>query len=434
MGHFFVFVRHGNSTNVFYSLLATPCDSFVSFHVKQAGGGFEYGRDTKFYRPGPGAIGAAQAQIEELKDEGRDKDAGKVADMIEQPMAYWLTGQRSADDTMAEVQEVTSAANGLGEIPIFSAYNLPFRDCAQFSAGGATTMAEYEEWIDGVAAGIGSGQAIVILEPDGLAIIPHSKMVDGTDDWCQPAEGNPATDEAERYAMTVYAVATLKTNPGTKVYLDGSHADWHKPDEMAYRLLRAEVNTSDGFFLNLSNYVKTDRQIGHGERVAKCVFWGLEGHDVAECTDTDDFYTEHVDPLIAEKGDDDVPHFVIDTSRNGNGVWSTSESYPDPQEWCNPPDRRLGESSTTATDSHYCDAYLWVKIPGESDGECNRGLTDNGGVDPEWGLTCPAAGEWFPEQVLDLVGATGEDEFVHFIHDLVCILHLPLHLQFLVAH
>lgn len=378
-----------------------------SFHV-QDGDGFEYGPDTKFYRPGPGAIGAAQAQIAELKDEGRQMDADKVEDMIEQPMAYWLTGQKSVEDTRLEVEQVTSAAGNLGEVAIFAAYNLPFRDCAQFSAGGATTMEEYQDWIDAVADGIGSGNAIVILEPDGLAIIPHSTMLDGTADWCQPDEGNPDTDEAERYAMTAYAVGALKANPGTKVYLDGSHADWHKPDEMAYRLLLADVQTTDGFFLNLSNYVKTDRQIGHGERVAKCVFWGLEGHDVAECTDTDDFYTASVDPLIAERGDDDVPHFVIDTSRNGNGVWSTDEDYPDPQEWCNPPDRRLGVSTTTATDSPYADAYLWVKIPGESDGECNRGFTNMGGVDPVWGFVLPGAGDWFPEQVLQLVGATGE--------------------------
>lgn len=386
----------------------TPPGAFFAVlrsRVVQGGeGGFEYGPDTKFYRPGPGDIGAADSQIASLEAEGRPMDAAKVADMIEQPMAYWLNGQVSDEETMREVQEVMSTTAALGEIPIFSAYNLPFRDCAQFSAGGATTMAAYETWIDSVAAGIGSGNAVVILEPDGLAIIPHSTMVDGTADWCQPAEGNAATDEEERYAMTVYAVLALKANPGTKVYLDGGHADWHAPDEMAYRLVRAEVQNSDGFFLNLSNYVKTDRQIGHGERVAKCVFWGLEGHDVAECTDTDDFYVANVDPLIAERGDDLVPHFVIDTSRNGNGVWTTTADYPDPMTWCNPPDRRLGVPATTATDSPYCDAYLWVKIPGESDGECDRGM----GVDPVWGFANPAAGSWFPEQVLELVGAKGE--------------------------
>ncbi len=49
------------------------------------------------------------------------------------------------------------------------------------------------------------------------------------------------------------------------------------------------------------------------------------------------------------------------------------------------------------------DAYLWVKIPGESDGQCTRGLGAAGTTfDPEWGLIDPAAGAWFPEMALDL--------------------------------
>ena len=59
-----------------------------------------------------------------------------------------------------------------GEMPVIVAYNLPFRDCAQYSAGGAANTADYKAWIDGVAAGIGGREATVILEPDGLGIIP----------------------------------------------------------------------------------------------------------------------------------------------------------------------------------------------------------------------------------------------------------------------
>ena len=67
------------------------------------------------------------------------------------------------------------------------------------------------------------------------------------------------------------------------------------------------------------------------------------------------------------------------------------------------------------------DAYLWVKTPGQSDGECDAQggarawdyslysqagwPTDAAGqatFDPLWGLTDPAAGAWFPQQALDL--------------------------------
>ncbi|CAM9117062.1 unnamed protein product, partial [Pylaiella littoralis] len=364
-----------------------------------------------FYRPGRDPADAAFAHIRGLEAAGRTEDAEKVRDMINQPMAVWIIQGTSAE-TNPQVREVMRAAGELGQIPVFAAYNIPFRDCSQYSAGGATSMREYHDWIVGVASAIGAGEAYVILEPDGLAIIPHATTVDGDPDWCRPGEADAATAEEERYAMTRDAVAVLKAaNPGTRVYLDGGHADWHPPREIATRLVRAGVEDADGFFLNVSNYVETERQVGHGERVAKCAFWGLEGNDMWVCTDDDTFYRENVDPLIEEIGSDDddgVPHFVIDTGRNGNGVWTPEEDYPDPMKWCNPPGRTLGPSPTTNTASPYADAYLYVKVPGESDGACDRGLTDRGGVDPEWGIVDPDAGVWFREQVEVLVGATGQ--------------------------
>ena len=46
-----------------------------------------------------------------------------------------------------------------------------------------------------------------------------------------------------------------------------------------------------------------------------------------------------------------------------------------------------------------------MKTPGESDGECTRGLGPAGEtVDPEWGIVDPGAGEWFPQQALELAG------------------------------
>ena len=48
------------------------------------------------------------------------------------------------------------------------------------------------------------------------------------------------------------------------------------------------------------------------------------------------------------------------------------------------------------------DATLWIKIPGGSDGSCNRGIAGST-TDPEWGgITDPVAGAWFPQQALQL--------------------------------
>ena len=55
-----------------------------------------------------------------------------------------------------------------------------------------------------------------------------------------------------------------------------------------------------------------------------------------------------------------------------------------------------------ATDTGLVDAYLWVKVPGESDGSCNRSVSGST-TDPEWGgIVDPAAGAWFPQQALQL--------------------------------
>ena len=95
-------------------------------------------------------------------------------------------------------------------------------------------------------------------------------------------------------------------------------------------------------------------------------------------------------------------HFVVDTSRNGQGPWKATASYPDAQDWCHPPGRGLGDRPTTVTGNPLMDAKLWIKTPGQSDGQCNRGVA-GATTDPEWGgITDPAAGEWFPAQALQL--------------------------------
>jgi endoglucanase len=93
---------------------------------------------------------------------------------------------------------------------------------------------------------------------------------------------------------------------------------------------------------------------------------------------------------------------VIDTSRNGQGPWTPPAGHPagDPQAWCNPPGRGLGLRPTADTGVRLLDAYLRVKIPGQSDGQCYRWTS--GPLDPVRGIEDPAAGEWFPQMALEL--------------------------------
>ena len=383
--------------------------------------------DTDFYVPQPnhGAI----EQIADLTSSGEKENADLIREMIDTPQAVWFT-QGTPKSVEQDVRNTVKLAAAKKTVPVLVAYNIPFRDCAQFSAGGATSAAEYEAWIDGFAAGIGNAEAVVILEPDGLGIIPWYNPFADRDgwvtnpnyEWCQPAEANPATAATERFEMMNYAVDKLKENLGTSVYLDGTHSAWLGAGDAADRLIQAGVGDADGFFLNVSNYRLDSHLEKYGPWVSKCIAfasnpasWG-NGHsewcasqyfpanpnDFSTWGLTDQWYTDNVESQTWWYSESVLKHFVIDTSRNGQGPWTPTASYPDAQDWCNPPGRGLGLRPTAETGITLLDAYLWVKIPGESDGECTRGLGPTGTVDPEWGLVDPGAGQWFPEMALQL--------------------------------
>lgn len=430
------------------TLLLVMIVSAPGFAWAQSGNGLGQGPnpDAHFYVPKPDQ--GAREQFAALTADGNQADAALIAEMINTPQAVWFT-KGTPKSVQQEVKNTVKRAAGKGTVPVLVAYNIPFRDCAQFSAGGATTVEEYMAWIDGFAAGIGVSEAIVILEPDGLGIIPWYDPLgsgDGSNalEWCQPGEADPATAAADRFTMLNYAVDVLKEHPNVSVYLDGTHSAWLGVGDAAHRLVRAGVQRADGFYLNVSNYQFTTNLVQYGAWISSCIaavpsadpagfndcpnqYWngGPLPAKIAELLgewqgvalspygewsdDTDDPFlnTSGINLRYSNMLGDSEPatHFVVDTSRNGMGPWQPpAGEYPDPQDWCNPPDRGLGLQPTADTGEPLVDAYLWVKIPGESDGECTRGLGDAGEtVDPEWGLVDPAAGDWFPEMALDLV-------------------------------
>jgi len=384
--------------------------------------------NTQFYIPKPNH--GAQEQIADLTASGNKTDANLIKQLTQTPQAVWFT-KGTPKTVLQDVRNTVLRAADKGQVPVLVAYNIPFRDCAQFSAGGATSMAEYKAWIDGFATGIGNGKAVVILEPDSLGIIPWYNPFADRDtwvtnpnyEWCQPAEANQDSAAADRFAMLNYAVHKLKANSGTNVYLDGTHSAWLGAGDAADRLIQAGVADADGFFLNVSNYRLNSHLAKYGPWISKCIAfasnpasWG-NGHsewcasqyfpanpnDFSTWGLTDQWYTDNVESQTWWYSESLLKHFVIDTSRNGQGPWTPTTSYPDAQDWCNPPDRGVGLRPTANTGVPLADAYLWVKIPGESDGQCTRGIGPTGTVDPEWGIVDPAPGAWFPEMALDLV-------------------------------
>ncbi|WP_051820285.1 glycoside hydrolase family 6 protein [Streptomyces sp. NRRL S-920] len=274
---------------------------------------------------------AAARQAAEWRAEGRLDDARIIDRIAQRPQAVWL----NEDGPGAVVRAHMGAAAMAERTPVFVAYFIPYRDCGAYSSGGALDAGHYRQWIDDFAAGLGATDAYVIVEPDAVA-----HMVAG----CEGA------DAAERYELLAHAVERIKSRPNTKVYLDAGNAGWIPEEQRLVAPLRsAGIDAADGFALNVSNFHTNEDSLEYGHRLADALGGGK--------------------------------HFVIDSSRNGNGPYDGDES------WCNPPGRALGTPSTTDTGDPALDAYLWIKRPGESDGTCRGG---------------PRAGRWWPQYALGL--------------------------------
>jgi endoglucanase len=246
----------------------------------------------------------------------RPADAALMDKIAAQPVAQWMGDWNL--DIGRDVSDAVSRITGARALPVFVAYNIPGRDCGEYSAGGANGSNAYKKWIRSFANGIGNRRAVVVLEPDALAGMS-----------CL----SPRLQQ-ERVDLIHDAVRVLKAK-GAAVYIDAGHARWVAPQEIASRLKRAGIAEADGFSLNISNFLANSVNIAYGTQVSK---------------------------LVGGK------HFIIDTSRNGQNATSAGN-------WCNPTGQRVGPSPTTHTGNPLVDAFLWIKTPGESDGTCGGGPT-----------------------------------------------------------
>jgi endoglucanase len=280
------------------------------------------------------------AAVTLLKVNGHQAEAATLKEIAETPSGIWLAGE-SYD--MQEARQVTLAAAKAHAIPVIVAYNLPDRDaCGKLSTAYGPTASGYKQWINELAAAIGTGDDIVIVEPDGLPDIVRGCL-------------SPAL-AAERYELLRYAMQRLGALPHARVYLDaGNPGMFTNPAQLAGPLERAGIRYGRGFSANVANFQWT----------ADVVTWSQQ--------------IEHA--LGGRVG------AVIDTGRNGNGPYTGRDA---PQ-WCNPPGRALGPAPRLDPGPAGIDAYLWIKDPGASDGPCNGG---------------PAAGQYWPQYAEDLVLAS----------------------------
>ncbi|WP_307544936.1 glycoside hydrolase family 6 protein [Streptomyces sp. V3I8] len=282
-----------------------------------------HGRASATPRTGPVSVRLYRhpdSQVLEWVRDNRDDPRRPVIEsrIADRPAAVWFADYTPSDIT-ARVRAVTSAGAAKGGVPVVVPYAIPDRDCGGASQGGAPDLGAYDGWIEKFAAGLGSGEVVVILEPDAIA-----------QSACLSAGRRTA-----RFTSLARAGRVLKAaNPRARVYFDAGHSDWNSPREQAGLLRRAgaaSAASSDGIFSNVSNFNSTGEEVAYTRRT--------------------------LDALGGPAG----LGAVIDTSRNGNGA-------PADGEWCDPAGRKLGRAPTLRTGEARIDAYLWVKLPGESDG------------------------------------------------------------------
>jgi endoglucanase len=266
-------------------------------------------------------------------------DANKMLRLASTPMAIWFTG---AINDISNASSYVAAATAVNQVPVLVAYNIPERDCGSYSAGGASSPAAYESWINSMAAAIGHRQSIVIVEPDAIAGL----------DCLSSAE------QQTRLQLINYAVQTLRSQTSAAIYLDAGNSSWQPASLMSGRLQSAGISQATGFSLNVSNFQTSASNVSYGENLS-----GMLGGK----------------------------HFIIDTSRNGNGPTSDDA-------WCNPDGRAFGQTPTMQTGISLLDGYLWIKNPGESDGPCGPSQD---------GVSAPLSGVWWPQYVLMLANNAG---------------------------
>lgn len=252
-----------------------------------------------------------------------------------QPIAKTPSGiwQTSTSD-IATFESKIQTARSMREIPIVVLYNIPNIGCGN---QGAPSLDAYKAWIDERTPVLNDSSAIIIIEPDAVPFF----------DCLSNAQLQT------RIAALNYAVDKM-VSTGSTVYIDAGHSKWVSAAVMAERLRESGVARTRGISVNVSNYQTNESSTVYAQDVLNAI--GL--------------------PNLGA---------VIDTSRNGNGPAADLQ-------WCNARGMRLGTPSQLLNNAGVIDAYLWIKVPGESDG-----------TGPNCSNSPVAEGEFWLEYALELL-------------------------------
>ncbi|MER5572306.1 glycoside hydrolase family 6 protein [Streptomyces massasporeus] len=376
-----------------------------------------------------------------------------------QPTAVWLdriaaiNGVKGGMGLRAHLDEALKQ-KGSGELVVqVVIYDLPGRDCAALASNGElgpNDIDKYKsQYIDPIVSILSEAKyaglrIATVIEPDSLPnLVTNAGGTPTTTDACVTMKGNGNYEKGVSYALD-----KLGAIPNVYNYIDAAHHGWLGWDSNLGPAVQqfhkvattngASVKDVAGFIVNTANYSPTkephykvtDTVGGQTIRQSKWVDWN-------QYVDEQSFAQAMRDKLVAA-GFDSGLGMLIDTSRNGWGG-SARPSGPGPQttvdgyvdgsridrrihagNWCNQSGAGIGERPTAAPAAGI-DAYVWVKPPGESDGNSAPIPNDEGKgfdrmCDPTYGgnprngnnptgslPNSPLAGQWFSAQFQQLV-------------------------------
>jgi cellulose 1,4-beta-cellobiosidase len=322
--------------------------------------------------------------------------------------AIWLdtisaiAGGGSTGRTGLQQQLTNAAAAGTASTPSLVeivVYDLPGRDCAALASNGeipatAAGLTEYEtQYIDPIASVLSQFatsniRVVAIIEPDSLPNVVTNQSKSA----CQTA--TPYYEQGITYALN-----KLHAVPNVYNYMDIAHSAWLGwPSNMSQtpavynsvvKATTAGYASIDGFISDTANYTPVQEplltnptlSIG-GQPVDSATFYQYNPTFDELTYDTQMYNT------LVSAGFPSSKRFLIDTSRAGWGPTHPTtitqasdvntyvsdnkiDKRPFRGDWCNqnnagigarPADQPLGASSPI-------EAYVWIKPPGESDGD-----------------------------------------------------------------
>jgi cellulose 1,4-beta-cellobiosidase len=376
--------------------------------------------------------------VKEVQTQATADGSSTEAAVANYQTAIWLDTMAAIDGggttgrTGLQQQLTNAAAEATSSTPVvveIVIYDLPGRDCAALASNGeipatAAGLTEYETQYINPIASILSGfendnlRVVAIIEPDSLPNVVTNQSLAA----CQTA--TPYYEQGIEYALNA-----LHAIPNVYNYMDIAHSAWLGwPSNLdatpavyntVVKATTAGYASIDGFISDTANYTPvqepflTNPTLNVGGQALDSVTFYQFNPTFDELTYDTDMYNE-----LVSSGFPSSKRFLIDTSRDGwggsdrptslNSSPTTAAAYvaankidqrPFRGDWCNqnnaglgarPKDEPFGTSSPV-------EAYVWIKPPGESDGDYPTSTHSHGDphCDPN-GTNTDGSGNTYP--------------------------------------